>query len=216
MEDLSITPKEKEKILEYFGKKPEDLTPEEFDRKLRELRSKYHPDKYEKFGDETVKDLAAEKFREIELLAEKIRFYLSVKNEKSKATEVVFDRGARFAYDELKIEIITDEKDLKYYLFGTHYRWLERGDRYKIKDTEAYIIIDEDHRGRSVGFREGIKMYLTFNATDSIETIIAWLYERIAGYASALIIGGKSIPVNYDEMVQAVKKKTLLKLGDGN
>jgi hypothetical protein len=214
MKDLRFTPLEREKIQEYFNKKLEELTLEEFEQKHRELRAKYHPDKYEKYGDETVKELTAEKFKEIEMLAEKIRSYLSMPEEISR-TAHGFGRDALFAYDDLKIEIITNEKDLKYYLFGTQYRWLIRGDRFKIKGTGAYIIIDEDHQGRSIGFREGIKMYLTFTATDAIEEIIAWLYSRIVGYATSVIIEGKSVPVDFFEMILAVKKKTLLKLGDG-
>lgn len=210
MEKLRFTEKEKEKIIEYFGKKIEELSLEEFDKKHRELRAKYHPDKFEKYSDDIIRELAIEKFKEIDQLAEKIKSILqSDEKPQSFAPEDSFGNNAVFAYNNLKIEIFTKEKDLKYYLFGTYYRWLERGDKYTIEGTKASIIIDENHAHHRIGFIEGIKMYLTFSETDSLEHIFQWLYDKIAGNALYLIIEGTKVSVDYNEMLFAVKKKTV-------
>lgn len=212
MENVTFNPAERQKIEEYFGKKPEDLTMDEFTQKHRELRAKYHPDKFEKYSDEIVRELALGKFKEIEELAEKLKLLLSKGSSAVAVTENEFGADARFAYNNLKIEIITQEKDLKYHLFDTQYRWLERGDKYMIKGTNASIIIEANHRGAAIGYNESIKMYLTFSETDSLEEIFRWLYERIAGRATSVKIGDNLVKVDYNEMLSAVKRKTILRL----
>lgn len=215
MEQHTLTPGEKSKVLEYFGKQPEDLTLDEFEQKHRELRTKYHPDKFEKYDDDIVKELTGEKFKEIEQLAGKIRHtYFSgpVATAAIAATQPALGDNPQFAFKNLKIEIITKEKDLKYHLFGTHYRWLEKGDKYVIKGTKASIIIDANYRGTGIGFNESIKMYLTFSETDSLEEIFAWLYQNIAGHATSVIIDREVVAVDYHEMLAAVKIRTVLRL----
>jgi len=215
MEHIIFTPDERNKIAEYFGKKPEEITLEELELKHRELRARYHPDKFEKYSDDIVKELARAKFTEIESLAEKIKKKLLADKKNGSIDNELFGLNPQFAFNKLKIEIITKEKDLKYYLFGTQYRWLEKGDKYTIKGTKATIIIDANYSGRTIGFTEGIKMYLTFTESDSLEEIFAWLFFNIVGYATSIIIGGKSVKIDYYEMLLAVKQKTFLKLGSG-
>lgn len=205
---------ERQEIRELFGARPEVLTPETFRKTLRDLRAKYHPDNFEKFGDDTVRQLATERFQRIERLAEKIETWLSdglVKNEHPATAneERISDPQARFAFNEMKIEIRTGDKDLKYHLFGTFYRWLTLGERFKIPGTNAFLIADEEYVGRNIGFVESIRVYLTFEEDDSVETIVSWFFDKIAGCADALLIEGEVVPIGYEAMLLAVKRRSL-------
>lgn len=220
---LPFTDQEKEEIRELFGALPEHLNPEDFKKTLRDLRAKYHPDNFEKFGDSTVRQLATERFQRIERLAEKMEDWFSGKKMTDSpgpaspygghaADPRVFDPRARFAYREMKIEIRTGDKDLKYHLFGTFYRWLTLGERFKIPDSKAFLIADEQHLGRSIGFVESIRVYLTFEEDDSVADITRWLYEKIAGRADALLIEGELVPIDYESMLLAVKRRSFRSL----
>ncbi len=209
-----FTEQERQEIREHFGTLPEQLDAEAFRKTLRELRAKYHPDNFEKFGDDTVRQLATERFQRIERLAEKIENWLSgvSKNNQEPTTnhqERIHDPLARFAYKEMKIEIRTSDKDLKYHLFGTFYRWLMMGDRFKIPDTGAFLIADEDYRGRNIGFAEFIRVYLTFEESDSVETIAHWFFSKIEGRADALLIEGELVPIEYEAMLFEIKRRSL-------
>ncbi|MCB0542116.1 MAG: hypothetical protein H6575_08195 [Lewinellaceae bacterium] len=198
---------------EYFGAAPGEMDGETFKAKLRQLRAKYHPDNFEKFGDDTVRQLATERFQRIERLAEKMEAWRSGKlpagdASAQKSTDPVFDPRARFAYDQMKIEIRTGDKDLKYHLFGTFYRWLTMGDRFRIPESKAYLIADEEHAGRSIGYMESIRVYLTFTEEDPTETIAGWLAEKLAGRADTLLIEGERIPIDYDSILLAIKKRS--------
>jgi len=207
-----FTESEREKIIDYFGKQPDELLLDEIDQRQRELRVKFHPDKFEKFSDETVKLLAAEKYKEIEFLSDKVRNYLKNRVLLNSVALTNSVASEKYAYNRLKIEIITKEKDLKYYLFGTHYRWLERGDKFRIKGTNAFIVIDANYSNRSIGFTESIKMYLTFTVTDSLDIIIGWLFLQINGNATKLLIEGTPVPVEFSALLTAIKVKTVLRL----
>ena len=210
-----FTEQEKQEIREFFGVLPEQLDAETFKKTLRELRAKYHPDNFEKFGDDTVLQLATERFQRIERLAEKIEAMWTGKTQVSKpgpsasdADQRLFDPRARFAYHEMKIEVRTGDKDLKYHLFGTFYRWLTLGDRFKIPDSQAFLIADEDHLGRKIGFVESIRVYLTFEESDSVEHITRWLFEKIEGRADALLIEGELVPITYESILVAIKRRS--------
>ena len=162
-----FTQKEKEEIRKIFGQYLEDLTRQDFKKTLKDLRLKYHPDNFEKFEDETVKEMATERFQNIEALAMKMDLHfegdqLSVIPEDMNGGNYT-TKGAVFAAKRMRIEIMTSDKDLKYRLFGTYYRWLELGDSYKIPGTHASIVIDENYAGRRIGFQESVKMYLSFD-----------------------------------------------------
>ncbi len=211
-----ISPEEKKEIQEIFGQSLEALDAETFEQLHKEQRLKYHPDKFEKYEDEVVKELANRRFQRIEALAEKVKPFL--KGEKKipqKSQEDIFRDEAQFAFEGMKIEIITKDKDLKYRLFGTRYRWLERGDKFKVPNTNAKIIMDEGHAGNSIGFTESIRMYLTFTESDSLFEITQWLFQSIAGQADALIIQGNRIPVDLQEMMVYIMRKSFLRLGNG-
>lgn len=210
-----FTEQERQEILETFGALPEHLDAETFRKTLRELRARFHPDNFEKFGDDTVRQLATERFQRIERLAEKIEAWLSGKMQQALpgpsapgTDERIFDPRARFAYREMKIEIRTGDKDLKYHLFGTFYRWLTLGDRFKIPHTQAFLIADEEHLGRRIGFVESIRVYLTFEESDSVEVISRWLFEKIEGRADALLIEGELIPITYEAILLAIKRRS--------
>ena len=205
---------EKQEIRELFGTAPEQLSPDSFKKTLRELRAKYHPDNFEKFGDDTVRQLATQRFQRIEYLAGKIENWFSgaiVEHERPSTEskdEQIHSPRARFAYREMKIEIRTSDKDLKYHLFGTFYRWLTLGDRFKIPDSKAFLIADEEHAGRKIGFVESIRVYLTFEEDDSVEDITRWLHDKITGRADALLIEGELVPIDYETILMAIKRRS--------
>lgn len=210
MSDMRISETERKEIEDLFGMALEKMNMEDFESKLKSLRQKYHPDKFEKYEDEVVKEMASQRFKQVEKLAGKIRTHIQQGSHKAVQSDDFMHPLAKYAYDNMKIEILTKDKDLKYKLFKTGYRWLERGDRYKIPGTAASLIMEEDHRGMGIGFVESVKLYLSFGKTDVLEDVIRWLYERIEGHASGLIIEGKRIKVDFLQMVQAIKKQSFV------
>ena len=222
MSTAYFSPEESAEIREWFGAAPENLAEADFRKALRELRAKYHPDNFEKFDDATVRQLATDRFQRIQRLAEKLEawFQGSALPDAGKApgarpADPIQDPRARFAYQAMKIEIRTSDKDLKYHLFGTFYRWLTLGERFKIPETQAFLIADEDYSGRSIGFMETIRLYLTFEESDPVESIIGWLFPKIEGRADTLLIEGEIIPMEYDAILLAVKKRSFKALGAG-
>lgn len=208
--------KDKAAIEKYFGVRLEELDLEKLKKLQRELRAKYHPDNFEKFEDETVREMATDRFQLIEDLSAKLEIYLSGKSANAgfaqQEGEDFMNAHAVFAANKLKIEVITTDKDLKYHLFGASYRWLQFGDKYKIPDTKASIIIDEDHMGRSIGYQESIRMYLTFDENDSIEKIVEWLYPRIKNSAKTLLISGNRIEIEPFSIFYAIRKQAFLRV----
>lgn len=209
------TEAEKEAIKKYYGEPIETLRPEDFHKVRKKVLAKYHPDNFEKFEDETIREMATDRFQLIEQLNKKIELHFAGKLGGPNAKDRAFHPDAQYAFDKLKIELITSDKDLKYHLFGTFYRWLVYGDKFKIPDTSASIIIDEDHQGTSIGYRETIRMYLTFDTNDSVETIVDWLFGKIEGRASSLLIHGDVVDVDYDAILRSVKQTTFLQIGPG-
>lgn len=210
----TFSEKELQEIRQIYQKDLSELNPENFDQLHKQLRLKYHPDKFEQYEDDVVREMANEKFKRLEELGGKIKEYLANGGAGTvEPVEDIFKENARFAYDNMKIEIITRDKDLKYKLFGTRYRWLMKGDKFKVPQTEkAYIIIDADHAGRKIGFNESIRMYLTFGEQDSLDAIATWLYQRIVGYSDGLIIAGKRIDVDLAQMQARIRRKSFLRL----
>lgn len=211
----AFTQAERAEIEKLFGLAPEQLNKDNFRQVLRELRVKYHPDNFEKFGDDTVRALATERFQDIERLAAKIEDWLNGQfrtDTKPPTADPIFGKDARFAVREMKIELRTSDKDLKYHLFGSFYRWLMLGDKFKIPETGAWLIADEGHAGHRIGFQETIRLYLTFGESDPVETIVGWLFSKIAGRADSLIIEGDVVPIEYPELLMAVKRRSFLRL----
>lgn len=212
----AITEKDKEAIKKYFGVPFEELDVEQFKKLRKQLRGKYHPDNFEKFEDETVREMATERFQMIEELAEKLEAHFSGKGLSTgfnKADREDFmHEHAVFAANKLRMDIMTTDKDLKYQLFGTMYRWLQFGDKFKIPDTGASIVIDEDHQGQSIGYQESIRMYLTFDENESLEKIVEWMYPRIAGRAKTLLIAGEKIEIEPFSIFYALRKKAFQRI----
>ncbi len=218
-----FTTEEKENIKKYFGVTATALDKEEFEKKRRALRAKYHPDNFAKFDDETVLEMAKERFQLIEALGKKIAISFTDKptTPKSASDSPHPDQrapqyahvNALFAFRKLKIEILTSDKDLKYHLFGTRYRWLTFGESFAIPNTKATIIIDESHSRVRIGFKESIRMYLTFDESDSIEAIVEWLFSKIEGNATGLIVAGTKIEANANYLIMEIKKHTFLRIG---
>lgn len=204
-----LSQSDREAIRKYFGKELEELDPDSFQALRKQLRARYHPDNFEKFEDETVREMATERFQLIEALSEKIDRHLQGK---LPAAAPIDHPGALFAFNKMKIEVITADKDLKYHLFGARYRWLLYGHSFRIPGTQAAIIIDEEHRGASIGYRETIRMYLTFGTEDSTEDIVNWLYERIEGRANSLIIHGETVAVQPHAILQAIRRTSFLRI----
>jgi hypothetical protein len=213
MNGSPFSAEEQEAIRKWFGKVLEELDEPSFRETLRDLRAKYHPDKFEKFEDDTIREMALDRFQQIEQLARKIDAYFQGEIARKTPAADPFSPGSRFAFDDLKIEILTNEKDLKYHLFGVRYRWLRFGDRFTIPGTKASIIIDEDHQGRSIGYQESIRMYLTFSASEKVDLIAAWLFDKIKGRAQALLIKGEKTPFDQNAITNAIKRVSLLPPG---
>ncbi len=205
MDNQIITPQELDNIKKYFGD-INQLDIEEFKKIKKQLQAKYHPDNFEKFEDETIKEMATERFQEIENLASKVELILNKKLNINKLDD--FNHAdAQFSFQKMKIEIQTRHKDLKYHIFGSHYRWLAYGESYTIPKTKAQIITDESHQGTSIGYSESIRMYLTFGVEDAVELITLWLFTNLNGRASSLIIEGKKIDVDLLQINNAIKQK---------
>lgn len=216
MPDQVFSPQEIEDIRTLFGSTPEQFDAESLKKTLRDLRAKYHPDNFEKFGDETVRQLATERFQRIQQLGEKMEAWLAgtlPAPEPHPKADPLFDPQAQFAYQAMKIEIRTGDKDLKFHLFGTFYRWLTLGERFKIPEAGgAYLIADEEHIGHKIGFQETIRVYLTFAENDPVESIVGWLWNKIAGRADALLIEGEVVEMNYEALLLSVKRRSFRRL----
>lgn len=217
-----FSPAEVAEIQELFGRAPEQLDPEILKKTLRELRAKYHPDNFEKFGDDTVQQLATERFQRIERLAEKIEAWLAGNLQPGPTrpaqppADAFLDPRALFAYRAMKIEIRTGDKDLKFHLFGTFYRWLTLGEQFKIPGARgAFLIADEEHVGHKIGFRETIRVYLTFEENDPLDVVVDWLFGKIAGRADALLVEGEVIPIEREAILTAVKRRSFRALAAG-
>lgn len=212
MSTITFSRKEKEDVQKYFGSSLGDLDPEEFEKKYKTLKKKYHPDNFAKHEDEVVQEMATAKFQEIKRLGEKVRKFISGATVEKESEDIEFGEDAKFAFEKMRIEVVTRDKDLKYKLFRTIYKYLERGDRQYIPGSEASIIIDESHINNSVGFLESVKMYLTFGEEDDLDHIVQWLLDRIESSAFSLIIEGKKTPVNFLGIRMAIQRKSLVLL----
>ena len=206
MAGTSLTPKEIEAIEKYFGPL-QDLSPDKFKITKKQLMAKYHPDNFEKFEDDTILEMATERFQEIETLANKVELWLDRKSNTQGIFEKINHSDAIFSFEKMKVEVLTKHSDLKYHLFGSKYRWLAFGDSYQIPDTKAKIITDESHQGKRIGYMESIRMYLTFGPEDQVEYIAIWLYSKLKGRASSIIIEGKRLDIDLVQINHAIKQR---------
>jgi hypothetical protein len=206
-------------IQEYFGLPLEQINIDIFKSKHKELRKKFHPDKFQSTENTLIIEVFENKFKEIEALCEKIEIYFNSKNNTNKleGSEIINLGDAQYAIDGLRLDIVSHDKDLPYILFGTHYRWLVRGEKFKIPKTKtASIRIEANYMGRSVGFTESIKLFLSFSIEDSTEDIVEWLYNKINDRASYLLIEKEKIPIDFYEILKRIRKISYLQLGPNN
>lgn len=215
---VQFTSAEQEQVQKYFEMPLHELDQEHFKKIRNQLRAKYHPDKFEKYDDETVREMMHDRFRELESLFKKMETYFEegalVGNSMAgKEREAFMRPEAQYGFDAMKIEIRSADKEMKYHLFGSQLTWLERGEQYKIPGTSAHIIIESDHFGRAIGFMETVKIYLTFTAKDSVDIIIDWLHSKLNGRASSLIIEGDNISIDKTAMTRYIKRKSFLQIG---
>ncbi|MDX1906302.1 MAG: hypothetical protein SF053_04650 [Bacteroidia bacterium] len=209
----SLSPQDHEDIRKYYGKRLEDLTPETFRVIHRQLQQRYHPDNFEKYDDEAVREMALDRFKRIEALAAGIQAWFATGGQASPAPtprETPMDHpDAVFSAHKLRMEIRTSDKDLKYRLFRSYFRWLDKGESYKIPGLKtASLILDEAYAGSSVGFQESVKLYVTFGPEDPIEQVAAWLYAQLQGQATAILIGENRFSVNPAELLLALRRIT--------
>ncbi|MFK7931978.1 MAG: hypothetical protein AB8G22_00630 [Saprospiraceae bacterium] len=212
-----FTEQEKATIQKYFGQSVQDLSKEDFATKQKQLRAKYHPDNFAKYDDETVVEMATDRFQLLEAVMKKMQDYYDGKIktpalDPSAPTELYRHSAALFAARKLKIEVITRNKDLKYLLFGRRYRWLMYGETFKIPKTDASLVMDQDHRGTSIGYQESVRFYLTFGESQPIEAIVEWLFGGIAQEGTKLLIAGDKVEVNKAAIQNAIQKHTFLRL----
>ncbi|MEM1327231.1 MAG: hypothetical protein AAGI23_14815 [Bacteroidota bacterium] len=213
MNSLNIA--EREAIQKYFGTSIEELDAEQFEQILKQIRKKYHPDNFAKFEDETVQEMATERFQQIEALATKMRAHFNPQQTSvGHAASDFQHHNARFAANRLKIEIRTPDKALKYDLFGKrNYRWLLYGETFKIPGTSTSIVMDENHYGSRIGYQETIRMYLTFGEEQATEDVANWIYEKIVDRADTLLVGGQKVPIDRITILLAIRRETFLGLG---
>jgi len=215
--EQGITHQDREAIQKYFERPLESITPDYFKKKLKTLRAKYHPDQFEKFEDETIQEMATERFQTIERLAAKIEQLLSGRtqwqaNATAQTQAEFMSKDAVFSTKKMKIEVKTSDKDLKYDMFERFYRWLQYGETFHIPNTSATIIMDEDQYGRRIGYQETIRIYLAFGEEQAVEEVVDWLFGKIAGRADSLIIGEELVQNDYEQILRSIKKQTFLRL----
>lgn len=205
-----LTSQDRELIQKYFGHPLEELSPEQFRALRKEIRKKYHPDNFSKFEDETVIELAKERFQQIEGLSLKVEQYLTTKDLIEPIEEDLPDQGYRA--EGIKLDIMTTDGSLKFQLFRSPY--IDRGDKVKIGSGKAKLIALESYAPRvSAGFRDNIKVKLAFGPEDSVQEIVSWIFQHISGRTSSLVIENKVVQITPYEIQQAIKQEARLELG---
>jgi len=206
-----ITDKDRERILKYFGKDLTELKEEEFKTLQKEARRKYHPDQFAHFEDETVLEMAKERFQEIERLGKQVEAFLAGQASAA-GTSGETEGPEAYAYrsDGMRIDIMTRDANLKFMLFRS--RYIERGDEVKIKGSGAKLVSLEDYYNRSAGFRENIKVHLAFGPDADLVKVTEWLFRHISGNTTSFVIEGKVVKVAPHEILSAIRKEAIKEL----
>ena len=205
-----ITETDRERILKYFGKDLKELKEEEFKSLQKDARKKYHPDKFAHFEDETVLEMAKERFQEIERLGEKVEAYLAGQASVAGKEDEKGEEAYAYRSDGMRIDIMTQDANLKFVLFRS--RYIERGDEVKIKGSRAKLIALEDYYNRSAGFRENIKVHLAFGPDADLVKVTEWLFRHISGNTTSFVIEGKVVKVAPHEILNAIRKEAIKEL----
>jgi hypothetical protein len=193
---------------DLFGVPVEDITPEVVQEKRPLVHKRYHPDRFARHADDDLHSVLNEVYRD---MMDRLR---RIEEHVLRGSTTLSAHERRFTGDlsaeDVRIELITADKDLKYRLFGSHMRWLERGDRFFIPRTRATLISSGGHHGNTIGFNESIKLQLTYSATDALEEIVIWFYTRIVGNITALWVDGQRVEVEPKAMFNALARKKVL------
>ncbi|MCI4667177.1 MAG: hypothetical protein MRZ79_03385 [Bacteroidia bacterium] len=212
--DGRISEEDKSLIIKYFGKALKELDSESFQEALKEAKKTYHPDKFSKYDDELILEMAKERFQQIQQLEVKVSNYLKVKENMGEDTLVAEDDSPEKGYytDGIMIDIMTTDKHLKYRLFNSPI--IDRGDKAIIKGTNARLVALEDYSPRvSAGFRDNIKIKLIFGLEDSVYEIANWIFKHISGKTSSFVIENKLVKITPGEILNAIRGEARLELG---
>lgn len=210
----SLHPDDLPLIRKFFGADLTDLDAADFRERLKAARKKYHPDNFTHLGDETVLEMAKDRFQQIEALAARVSAHFEAQDARDAA---LAETGPRIVYasDGLKIDIMTRDKALKYQLFGT--ALIFRGDQRSLPGTGARLIALEDYSPRvTSGFRDNVKVHLAFGPDTPLEDVVAWLYAHISGRTSTFVIEGKVVPVAPGPILAAIRQESRRELGPGD
>ncbi|MBK8846528.1 MAG: hypothetical protein IPO27_08335 [Bacteroidetes bacterium] len=205
---MTLTEQEQSDILKYFGKPLLQMQSDEFQELKRRLFAKYHPDKFQHYEDEVVLALMNDQFQKISDLCSKMEVFFGDKNSVYQQEINSLKVNSVFAANALPFEIITKDKDLKYKLLETHYRLIRRADKIHIKGTQGYLYIEEDHVDQKIGFSESLKLFLTFKEEDHVELIAEWLYKKLAGTDSKLLINKQLVQIDYFQIITMLLRTT--------
>ncbi|MEM7660042.1 MAG: hypothetical protein AAF399_28285 [Bacteroidota bacterium] len=218
MNPSRLQPEELPLVKKYFGKELKELDQEGFKEVLRAAKKKYHPDNFAKFEDDTVLEMAKERFQQLQQLGAKIEEYLSTKalvGEEPELEATEAEPGVVYVSEGIKVDIMTRDKTLKYQLFGR--RIIYRGDSTNIPNTKAKIVALEDYSPRiQTGFRDNVKILLAFGESEDVRDIVGWLFSHISGRTSSFVIEGKVVKVDPYEILKAIQKESRLELGPGS
>lgn len=211
-----LTPEDLSNVKKYFDLDLEHLTDEKLKEARKQARKKYHPDNFTKFEDDTVLEMAKERFQQIEILAAKLEDYLNhrkpLDNMKGGTTGNDPQAVHQYASEGIRIDIMTSDKNLKHQLFRS--RIIYKGDYTVIPGTKAKLISLLDFSSlAATGFRESVKVLLAFGTEDSIYEIVQWLFTRISGKTSSFVIEGKVVKIDPYEIRKAIEKNSILELG---
>jgi len=205
-----LTDQDRERIQKYFGKELSEITPDNFKELQREARRKFHPDNFAHFEDETVLEMAKDRFQEIEALSQKLEAYLSGDASAAAPPAEKEDPNVVYRSEGMNIDIMTTDTTLKFRLFRN--RLIDRGDEVKIKGTQAKLIALEDYHNRSAGFRENIKVMLTFGEQPDLMPVVEWLFRHISGVTSSFVIEGRVVPIEPYAILQAIRRESIKEL----
>lgn len=207
-----LTTQDLDKIRKWLGSDLEQLTEESFAVALKATRKKFHPDNFAHLEDDSVMEMAKDRFQELETLADKVKKHLARNGSSPEGGESDSDTGHRYASDGMAIEIMTSDKTLKFQLFNS--TMIYEGDKIGIKGTRAKLISRDDYLPRiSTGFRDNIKLFLAFGPEDPLQVVVEWLFRHINGRTSNFVIEGKVVPVEPLAILRAIQKEARLELG---
>lgn len=109
---------------------------------------------------------------------------------------------------KMQIEIETEDRRLGFDLMGTSK--LNAGMKVDIPG-DAILSFDSIMGRKAFGFPETLEFIMTFTTGVSASLVASWLYDKIKGRASRIIINRKEIQMNKGEIeriiIETIEKK---------